>query len=115
MNKRKLKYKVPEVGQEFNYWTVIDNNIKIIKNRNYAVLCKCKCGTQSLVRVSALQTGKSNGCPCRAFDKMREVRNYVGDISDTFWSRIIKSAKLRKYEFLITKEYKNPNFQETFY
>lgn len=105
MNKRKLKYLTPNNGDVFDYWTVIDNEIKEIKNRNYAVLCKCKCGTESLVRISALQTGKTKGCPCRAFDKMREVRNYVGNISDTFWSRVIKSAKLRGHDFLINKEY----------
>jgi hypothetical protein len=105
MNKRNLKYKIPENGETFDYWTVINNEVKVIKNRNYAVLCKCKCGTESLVRISALQTGKSNGCPCRAFDKMKEVRTYVGNISDTFWSRIMKSAKIRNHSFLITKEY----------
>ncbi len=51
----------PTIGQKFEYWTVIDDTIKTIKNRNYAVLCKCKCGKESLVRISALQTGKSKG------------------------------------------------------
>jgi hypothetical protein len=105
MNKRKLKYPIPEIGDKFDYWTVIDNNVCVIKNRNYAILCKCQCGYESLVRISALQTKKSNGCPCRAIDKRKEIITYVGNISDTFWSRIIKSAKVRKYDFLISKEY----------
>jgi len=105
MNTRKLKYEIPKIGDKFEYWTVTDNTLIEIKNRHYGVLCKCKCGVESVVRVSALQSGKSKGCQCRAFDKMREIRTYVGEISDTFWSRIIKSAKLRNYKFEITKEY----------
>ena len=73
MNKRNLKYKIPENGETFDYWTVINNEVKVIKNRNYAVLCKCKCGTESLVRISALQTGKSNGC--RFVSAKVEIKN----------------------------------------
>lgn len=102
---RKLKFDTPKNGDVFDYWTVIDNTIIDIKNRNYAILCKCKCGTESLVRITALCNGKSKGCPCRAFDKMREIRNYVGDISDTFWGRIKKSAKIRGIDFEISKDY----------
>jgi hypothetical protein len=105
MNKRKLKFETPKIGDTFDYWTVINNEIVDIKNRNYGVLCKCKCGTESIVRITALCNGKSKGCVCRAFDKMREIRNYVGDISDTFWSRIMKSAKIRNINFEITKEF----------
>ncbi len=105
MNIRKLKYEIPKVGDIFDYWTVINNQITEIKNRNYAVLCRCKCGNESLVRISALQTGKSKGCPCRAIDKRRSKLVYVGEISDTFWSRIIKSAEKRNHTFSITKEY----------
>lgn len=103
--KRRLKYRIPDNGEILNYWTVLDNTLVEIKRGHYAILVKCKCGKESLVRVSALMTEKSKGCPCRAVDKNRENRKYVGDISDTFWSRVQKCARLRKKEFNITKEF----------
>ena len=96
-------------GDIFDYWTVIDATILKIKSEagrtNYFVTCQCKCGTINKVRTTALLTNKSKGCRCRSTDKLRETLEYVGDISQTFWSRQIKSAKNRNIQFNLTKEY----------
>lgn len=101
----KIRNRIPSLGETFDYWTVIDNTPYEIKGRQYGVKCICKCGQSKYVRISALISGRSKGCECRAFDKMREKRTYIGDISDTFWGRIIKSARVRNMDFTVSKEY----------
>lgn len=101
----KKVYEIPKNGEIFDYWTVIDNNVKNVYKKARSILCKCKCGKESYVQIPALINKLSKGCPCRAIDKNREKRNYIGDISETFWGRIQKSAKKRNIFFSITKEY----------
>ena len=98
-------YEIPKIGEIFDYWTVINNEVKNTYGSARSILCKCKCGKESYVQIPALINKLSKGCPCRALDKNREKRTYVGDISETFWGRIKKSAKIRKLEFDISKEY----------
>lgn len=97
---------MPYVNEVFDYWTIVDNTLYELKPHIYAVKCVCKCGVEKYVRISALLTGRSKGCKCRTADRHRELKgNYVGDISDTFWSRIKKSARIRDIDFNITKIY----------
>ena len=45
---------IPYIGEKFNEWTVIDNNVVLIKtgNRNYrSVKCRCRCGNEKLVGI----------------------------------------------------------------
>lgn len=103
--KGKIKKDIPSVGTIFDYWTVTDNILKEIRKGHWAVKCKCKCGTEKYVRITALVSGKSKGCVCRTKDINKLKVNAYGDLSDTFWGRIIKSAKIRNIEFNITKEF----------
>lgn len=100
-----IKSRVPEIGEQIGYWTIMDNKLVELSRGHYAIKCKCKCGTESMVRVWQLMKGTSMGCPCRAIDKNREKRNYVGDISDTLWSRIQKCARVRGIDFNLTKAF----------
>jgi len=100
-----IKTIIPNIEDVFEYWTVIDNIPVEISKGNWGVKCKCKCGTEKYVRITALVSGRSKGCICRTKDIARLKVNACGDISDTFWSRIIKSAKIRNIEFNITKEF----------
>lgn len=56
------------IGETFHYWTVISdvglvNHGKIKLN---SVFCKCKCGTEKVLSISSLNTGRSKSCGCYA-------------------------------------------------
>lgn len=56
---RKLQSRyVNLTGNTYNYWTVISHN-----KRNEC-FCKCKCGTEKIVRVQTLTEGTSKSCGC---------------------------------------------------
>lgn len=98
------KYSFPKIGDKFDYWTVITEK-PIFDRKQWKVLCQCKCGKQEYVRVNALQSGKSKGCKCRAFDMRRKQTISEGELSKTKFNRIKKSANERGIEFLVTMKY----------
>lgn len=100
-----IKNNIPNIGDLFEYWMVIDNNLIEITKGNWGVKCRCKCGTEKYVRLTALVRGRSKGCICRTKDIAKLKVNVIGDISSTFWSRIIKSSKIRNIQFNITREF----------
>lgn len=103
--KGKLKTRVPNVGEEFGYWKVLDNSLVEVKPRHWGIVCRCKCGTQRLVRINALIKGLSKGCECRAIEVNKGRVNSVGDFSETLYGRFRKGAKVRSLVFDLTKEY----------
>ena len=50
-----------EVGEEFEYWTVIDNN-SVIKNGHTYITVQCKCGKIEIKPISDLKNNRSKGC-----------------------------------------------------
>lgn len=103
--KGKLKSRIPEINETFDYWTVIDNNIQEISKGQWAVKCKCKCGKESFVRVFALIRGESLGCPCRRIVGIKSTTICEGDLSQTLYSRFKKSAVIRDLEWNVTMLY----------
>jgi hypothetical protein len=79
--------------------------------REWVWLCNCDCGKQTKVRISKLRNGYTRSCGCiRVTPMIRygpENRDWEGhgEISKTFYSRIKRTAKLRKLRFNVTIEY----------
>ncbi len=48
------------IGERFSRWTVI--SAPFIYGRRYSVLCKCDCGTETVIRMSNLLNGRNTGC-----------------------------------------------------
>lgn len=90
----------PVIGQKFGDWEVISENIEKYQ-RWYKFHVKCKCGNEKFVPSNTLRTGKSTCCRKCGTDK-----NYkgVGNLSSTFFSRILEGARVRNIEVSITIE-----------
>lgn len=50
------------IGQKFHRWTVLD--VRESKRNKQECLCRCKCGAERWVRLSALTSGLSKSCGC---------------------------------------------------
>ena len=50
------------IGKVFNYLIVVDGPIR--KNKKIYWKCKCKCGTEKLVRGDGLKNGTTKSCGC---------------------------------------------------
>jgi|688.fasta_scaffold444580_2 hypothetical protein len=103
-NGRSRVHNFPKNGDKFEYWTVI-NDEPLYDKKQWRVLCKCRCGVESHVRVNALQSGESKGCRCRAADMRRKQMVFEGELTKTKFNRIKKSSVERGLEFLITMKY----------
>ena len=51
-------------NKKFGKWVVISLSTKTDKKKHKYYLCKCKCGTERLVRSSHLMNGETNSCGC---------------------------------------------------
>lgn len=91
---------VVKIGDTYDKLTVIGFE-KAHKNRKVAT-CQCKCGNIVTRRPELLKTiNKTNNCGC----SHRGGWKGVGDLSQTFMSRIIRNAGTRNLTFHISKEY----------
>lgn len=63
-----------QVGNTYARWTVIGEGEPGTKNRQRKVLCQCACGTERLISVGSLSSGKSKSCGCHR----REVSVALG-------------------------------------
>jgi len=99
-----IKYPLPKLGTQFDYWEVIGDKVEKVEP-NRMVMCRCKCGTERLVRLPALLNGLSKGCECRAFDIRRSQTISEGDLSLTLYGRFKKSAKTRGIEWDVSMKY----------
>lgn len=80
-----------ENGDKFGYWTVLDTSVAN-KENNYKARCRCICGTDKLVRVQYLESGKSKSCKCNGM--------YSGRIIGDYKILNIYSGKKRSADFL---------------
>lgn len=69
------------VGERFGRWTVI-NNVQSIRRKNgrsdTAVLCKCDCGTERIIKKKELVHGSTKSCGCYRSDRMRSKQTTHG-------------------------------------
>lgn len=76
------------------------------KYQNKLWNCKCSCGKLAIVSTANLNKGHTKSCGCKQYRSGKDVYNYTGyeDITGAKWYSIQENAKVRKLEFLITKE-----------
>ena len=70
--------------------------------RWYKFNVKCKCGFEKFVLANTLRGGKSTCCITCANEKHYKG---LGNISSTFFSRILEGARVRNIDVSITIEY----------
>lgn len=90
----------PVIGEKFGDWEVISEKVEKYK-RWYKFHVKCKCGIEKFILGNTLRRGKSTCCRDCGTDK-----NYkgIGNLSSSFFSRILEGAKKRNIEVSVTKE-----------
>lgn len=74
------------------------------KNDKTYWLCKCVCGTEKYIDIGNLCNGRTKSCGCLNYRKTFNSSSWAGcgEISGTFWTRVIKHAKSRNISFEIT-------------
>lgn len=90
----------PIVGQKFGDWEVVSEKLEKYR-RWYKFHVKCKCGLEKFVPANTLRKGKST-C-CRNCGNNKHYKG-VGNLSSTFFSRILEGAKKRNIDVSVTKE-----------
>lgn len=87
------------VGNTHGYWEVTSEPVYVRKRK--VANCKCKCGTESVVSVKDIVSGKSKSCGCLRKEHGLSPRNYcINSVMSTYRSR----AKSKNLEFNITRE-----------
>jgi hypothetical protein len=93
--------KEPLIGEKFGDWEVISKQVEKYQ-RWYKFNVKCKCGFEKFVLANTLRGGKSTCCITCANEKHYKG---LGNISSTFFSRILEGARVRNIDVSITIEY----------
>lgn len=101
---------IPEIGAQFNSWTIIDNTIIMLgkePRRSRAVTCRCKCGKEFEVRILSLTSGKSKGCKCLAgeYKKAAAKLSGIGNLSKTQFYYYQHCANRRDISWEIDMQY----------
>ena len=63
-------------GQTFGYLTVLRWDESSLGQRNSKWICKCKCGNETSVTRSALVSGRSTSCGCKAFESHNKTHGF---------------------------------------
>jgi len=102
---------IPNNGDKFLKWTVIDNTIKLKgpeKFKSRYILCKCECGTESDIQIIRLMNATSNGCnlcsAARDWSIQRCAGDCVGTLSRTQYAQYKNCAKRRNISWELTME-----------
>lgn len=103
----------------YNDWTVIDDKT-IRKNGHLYLKCKCKCGLEKEVQITALKAGKSKRCSSCAgklvtlsegFKKSWKGKS-IGVLNRTMFGHIRSKASERNLEFTVDQQYLSDLFEE---
>lgn len=52
-----------EIGAQYGSWTLLQEHYRATQ-KHRAMLCRCACGTERIVRLDALRRGSTAGCGC---------------------------------------------------
>lgn len=105
----KRKYPIPEIGHQFNDWTVVDNKLRqcpTIKQKVKGVVVECKCGNDAILPPSYLYRGKSQRCQRCKGDRLSALKfKGVGELSSSYFTQIKRNAKHRNLTFNVPIQY----------
>lgn len=90
----------PIIGQKFGDWEVISEKTEKYQ-RWYKFNVRCKCGFESFILGNTLRRGNSTCCRNCGNDKHYKG---IGNLSSSFFSRVLEGAKKRNIEVSVTKE-----------
>lgn len=101
---------VPQVGDRFGKWVVLDNKVVMVgppKRLVRTVTCRCSCGKEKLVRILSLTSGKSSGCSCAhgLRKKVLAAQLGVGQLSKTQFLYYRHCANRRDIDWNLSMEY----------
>lgn len=96
---------IDETGKTYGRLLVVSPNGRL--NREFAWLCKCRCGKEITVRGSSLRRGQTKSCGCLSADASANRRKRPDKQAsfNKFYSRIKIGASRRGYKFSLTKKY----------
>ena len=92
------------IGKKFGRLTVM-SAFGINKNGHKIWNCKCDCGKLRTAIGTKLVNGRTQSCGCKKREETikRQWKGY-GEISGSFWTRIVNQAKIRNFEVNVTIE-----------
>lgn len=106
MATKRKKYIIPEIGQTFGDWTVINNtNVSTDPKKGKYVTVQCKCGYTNQGRLSTLYRGESTQClGCRGQASSKKYFKGIGQLTQSYVYHTQKSAESRGIPFELSKE-----------
>ena len=78
------------VGQQYGYWTVLEDAGWIGSNHCY--LCRCECGKEKTVAGTSLKSGSSKSCGCHKSKIGPDGRNLMGQTFG-YWQVISQAGR----------------------
>lgn len=92
------------IGREFHSLKVVAFNHKDQRKRSHW-LCECSCENKTRVVVlgASLASSHTKSCGCRK-DVSADRSKYVGEISGSYWSKVVTSARKRGLSITITQQ-----------
>ena len=91
------KYNI--VGQQFGYWTVLEE-AGFIKNHR-VFLCRCVCGKERVLPGASLRSGHTKSCGCKKFENRPDVKDLTGQTIG-YWQvlALVERNKYGKKQYL---------------
>lgn len=82
-----MKIKIEEmVGKQYGRWTVLGGERRPTTHQKPAVqtLCQCECGIKRWVQATALRSGRSTSCGCKAKEMHSRMIQRYAPLPKTF-------------------------------
>lgn len=62
---KRLKYPPMKIGEQYQYYTIIELFVEVRHNNDWRHLCRCICGKTVSVKQTSLRRGSARSCGCR--------------------------------------------------
>lgn len=97
---KKEKKILVQPGDMFGFLEIIEQSKSKNKERRWK--CKCVCGKFSECGTNTLTSGHSTSCGCK---RIESITHSFKNITGTWYHSVAKSAKVRGFEFNLSKEF----------
>lgn len=102
---------VPFIGKQYNYYTVVSEEIKHSSDNKRMFHVRCSCGKEEFKRAGHLESGRCKSCKSCASKRTAEkappplMFKGIGELSKTYFSAIKHGAEVRNISFNVSMEY----------